>query len=89
MMEFLVGVASVADLGKQACRCLSMGEKRRTERHRRTEELTRDDVDMIVRTTLVQLAEQGMPELVLVGVLREQARTIERLGYLPRRMDVE
>jgi len=34
---------------------------------------------------LAEQAQAGVPEQVLVGLLREQAAAIERLGYIPRR----
>lgn len=33
---------------------------------------------------LVDQAEAGVPEIVLVGLLREYADDIEHLGYVPR-----
>ena len=33
---------------------------------------------------LVDPAENGIPEIVLVGVLRDYADGIEHLGYVPR-----
>ena len=34
---------------------------------------------------LAEQAQVGVPEQVLVGLLREQAAAIERHGYIPRR----
>ena len=55
--------------------------------NQRTDEpnLERMDVEQALHELLVQYADRGVPELVLLGVLREQARAIERHGYLPRR----
>ena len=33
---------------------------------------------------LVEQAENGVPEIVLIGLLRDYADDIERLGYVPR-----
>jgi|AntDeeMetagen134_2_1112570.scaffolds.fasta_scaffold01121_8 hypothetical protein len=33
---------------------------------------------------LVEQAENGVPELVLIGLLRNYADDIEQLGYVPR-----
>lgn len=48
-------------------------------------DLERMDIDDAIYEVLVQYADRGVPELVLLGVLREHARRIERNGYLPRR----
>ena len=32
----------------------------------------------------VEQAENGVPEIVLVGILRDYADDIEQLGYVPR-----
>lgn len=37
-----------------------------------------------LETWLVEQAEAGVPETVLVGVLREYAADVERLGPVPR-----
>ena len=34
---------------------------------------------------LAEQTQAGVPEQVLVGLLREQAASIERRGYIPRR----
>jgi hypothetical protein len=39
----------------------------------------------VLRRLLVEQAQAGVPEQVLVGLLREQAAGIERRGYIPRR----
>lgn len=33
---------------------------------------------------LVEQAENGIPEIVLIGLLRDYADDIEQLGYVPR-----
>lgn len=33
---------------------------------------------------LVEQAENGVPEMVLIGLLRDYANDIEQLGYVPR-----
>lgn len=33
---------------------------------------------------LVEQAENGIPEIVLIGLLRDYADDIEHLGYVPR-----
>jgi len=33
---------------------------------------------------LVEQAENGVPEIVLIGILRDYADDIEHLGYVPR-----
>ena len=33
---------------------------------------------------LVEQAETGIPEIVLIGLLRDYADAIEHLGYVPR-----
>ena len=33
---------------------------------------------------LVEQAENGVPEIVLIGLLRDYADDIEQLGYVPR-----
>jgi hypothetical protein len=33
---------------------------------------------------LVEQAEKGVPEIVLIGLLRDYADDIEQLGYVPR-----
>ncbi|MDS0296597.1 hypothetical protein [Halogeometricum luteum] len=33
---------------------------------------------------LVEQAENGVPEIVLIGLLRDYADDIEHLGYVPR-----
>lgn len=38
---------------------------------------------------LVECAEGGVPELVLVALLRAYARTIEERGYVPRSWAVD
>ena len=36
---------------------------------------------------LVEQAENGVPEIVLIGLLRDYADDIEQLGYVPRMWD--
>lgn len=40
-----------------------------------------------LQSLLVEQAQAGVPEQVLVGLLREQAAEIERFGYIPRRWE--
>lgn len=43
------------------------------------------DVREELQILLAQQARAGIPEQVLLGLLREQAAEIERRGYIPRR----
>ncbi|GGN25959.1 hypothetical protein [Halarchaeum nitratireducens] len=40
-----------------------------------------------LQSLLVEQAQAGVPEQVLVGLLREQAAKIEQFGYIPRRWE--
>jgi len=40
-----------------------------------------------LQSLLVEQAQAGVPEQVLVGLLREQAVEIEQFGYIPRRWE--
>ncbi|RDZ32137.1 hypothetical protein DVK03_18840 [Haloferax sp. Atlit-109R] len=40
-----------------------------------------------LQSLLAQQARVGVPEQVLLGLLREQAVEIERLGYIPRQWE--
>lgn len=44
-----------------------------------------EDAREALQSLLAQQAQAGVPEQVLVGLLREQAAKIERRGYIPRR----
>lgn len=48
------------------------------------EDETNNDVAGELGVWLVETAEQGVPELVLVALLRAYATTIEDRGYVPR-----
>ena len=43
------------------------------------------DARTALQRLLAEQAQVGVPEQVLVGLLREQAAEIERRGYIPRR----
>ncbi|OYR81434.1 hypothetical protein DJ71_13495 [Halorubrum sp. E3] len=43
------------------------------------------DARNALQRLLAEQAQAGVPEQVLVGLLREQAAEIERYGYIPRR----
>lgn len=42
------------------------------------------DADQAIEQLLTEHAEAGVPELVLVGMLRDYAELIEEFGYVPR-----
>lgn len=42
------------------------------------------DADQALEQLLTEHAEAGVPELVLVGMLRDYAELIEEVGYVPR-----
>jgi hypothetical protein len=44
-----------------------------------------NDARDALQRLLAEQAQAGVPEQVLVGLLREQAVAIERRGYIPRR----
>jgi hypothetical protein len=44
-----------------------------------------EDARTALQRLLAEQAQAGVPEQVLLGLLREQAATIERRGYIPRR----
>ena len=44
-----------------------------------------EDARDALQRLLVEQAQAGVPEQVLVGLLREQAAAIERYGYIPPR----
>lgn len=46
-----------------------------------------EDAHEELQSLLVEQAQAGVPEQVLVGLLREQADEIERFGYIPRRWE--
>jgi hypothetical protein len=43
-----------------------------------------EEAEFELEEWLVEQAENGVPEIVLVGLLRDYADDIERLGYVPR-----
>ena len=44
-----------------------------------------EEAEVELEQWLVERAENGVPEIVLVGLLRDYADDIEHLGYVPRR----
>jgi len=44
-----------------------------------------EDARDALQQLLAEQAQVGVPEQVLLGLLREQAAAIERHGYIPRR----
>jgi hypothetical protein len=43
-----------------------------------------DEAEVELEEWLVDQAENGVPEIVLIGLLRDYADDIEHLGYVPR-----
>ncbi|GGK79540.1 hypothetical protein [Haloarcula sebkhae] len=43
-----------------------------------------EEAEVELEEWLVEQAENGIPETVLIGVLRDYADDIEQLGYVPR-----
>ena len=43
-----------------------------------------EEAEVELEQWLVEQAENGFPEIVLVGLLRDYADDIEYLGYVPR-----
>lgn len=43
-----------------------------------------EEAEVELEEWLVEKAENGVPEIVLVGLLRDYADDIEHLGYVPR-----
>ncbi|WP_180271736.1 hypothetical protein [Halorubrum persicum] len=43
-----------------------------------------EEAEVELEEWLVEQAENGIPEIVLIGVLRDYADDIEHLGYVPR-----
>lgn len=43
-----------------------------------------EEAEVELEEWLVEQAENGIPEVVLVGLLRDYADDIEHLGYVPR-----
>jgi len=43
-----------------------------------------EEVEVELEQWLVDQAENGIPEVVLIGLLRDYADDIEHLGYVPR-----
>jgi hypothetical protein len=43
-----------------------------------------EEAEVELEQWLVEQAENGIPETVLVGILRDYADDIEQLGYVPR-----
>ena len=43
-----------------------------------------EEAEVELEEWLVEQAENGIPETVLVGLLRDYADDIEQLGYVPR-----
>lgn len=43
-----------------------------------------EEAEVELEQWLVEWAENGVPEIVLVGLLRDYADDIEHLGYVPR-----
>jgi len=59
-----------------------------TENTRRSFDRSRiDAVEQDLERWLLRQAQAGVPELVLVGLLREYADVIERRGVIPRSWD--
>ncbi|WP_197052413.1 hypothetical protein [Halobellus rufus] len=43
-----------------------------------------EEAEVDLEEWLVEQAENGVPEIVLIGLLRDYADDIEQLGYVPR-----
>ncbi|ELZ62218.1 MULTISPECIES: hypothetical protein [Halorubrum] len=43
-----------------------------------------EEAEVELEQWLVEQAENGVPEMVLIGLLRDYADDIEHLGYVPR-----
>ena len=43
-----------------------------------------EEAEVELEQWLVEQAENGVPEIVLIGLLRDYADDIEHLGYVPR-----
>ncbi|MBP2252726.1 hypothetical protein J2754_003072 [Halarchaeum solikamskense] len=43
-----------------------------------------EEAEVELEEWLVEQAENGIPEIVLIGLLRDYADDIEHLGYVPR-----
>ncbi|GGN26142.1 hypothetical protein [Halarchaeum nitratireducens] len=43
-----------------------------------------EETEVELEDWLVEQAENGVPEIVLIGLLRDYADDIEHLGYVPR-----
>ncbi|MEE6209475.1 hypothetical protein U3A55_04780 [Salarchaeum sp. III] len=43
-----------------------------------------EEAEVELERWLVEQAENGVPEIVLIGLLRDYADDIEHLGYVPR-----
>ncbi|MDL0122856.1 hypothetical protein [Halobacterium salinarum] len=43
-----------------------------------------EEAEVELEEWLVEQAENGVPEIVLIGLLRDYADDIELLGYVPR-----
>jgi len=43
-----------------------------------------EEAEVELEEWLVEQAENGVPEVVLIGLLRDYADDIEHLGYVPR-----
>ncbi|WP_199719701.1 hypothetical protein [Halorubrum sp. Atlit-26R] len=43
-----------------------------------------EEAEVELEQWLVEQAENGIPEIVLIGLLRDYADDIEQLGYVPR-----
>ncbi|MFC7164716.1 hypothetical protein [Halospeciosus flavus] len=46
-----------------------------------------EEAEVELEEWLVEQAENGVPEIVLIGLLRDYADDIEHLGYVPRMWD--
>ena len=43
-----------------------------------------EEAEVELEEWLIEQAENGIPEIVLIGLLRDYANDIEHLGYVPR-----
>jgi len=43
-----------------------------------------EEAEVELEEWLVEQAENGVPEIVLIGLLRDYADDVEHLGYVPR-----
>jgi hypothetical protein len=43
-----------------------------------------EEAEVELEEWLVEQAENGIPEIVLIGLLRDYADDVEHLGYVPR-----